>query len=324
MIPSVREIQEKNWEGSIPMMISLAESSLSAATMPLPLYKMVPRQSYLHISLENEIRRLFQYAPMVGFHSVVQDDHDELYNDSKEANNNHIQTREKEGSSNEESVYPICWFEDVTSGIPLRWHLFAGVLFDIVVQSSTHRNKLPWRVRVHFTSYPSSILPLTNISTTTKTKEDDVKYILFRNYLNSLKQALHIQHATNKVSHNMSKHSHLQLWDGIVRNQYDIYRLVDEVSDMTSETKILTLDQIPIRLMLDARPAISRPCKVSDVKLTLRCVLQEWVPSIFQDKKSFHCMIQGIEPCLDISIVDLWKTLCHPDKFLYVIVKISD
>lgn len=316
---SCSEIQEKNWDGFIPVMLLLAESSLSAATMPLPLYRMVSRQSYLHISLENEIRSLFRYAPDVGFHSVVQDD--EVDNQSVEANTNQIQKKEGE-SLKEESMYPICWFEDVTYGIPLRWHLFSGVLFDIV-QSNKRRNKLPWKLRVHFTSYPSSILPITKMSTPDSAK-DDIKHLLFRTYLNSLKQALHIQHATNKVAHNMSKNSHLKLWDGIIRNQYDTFRQVDEVSDVCNNTKSFTLEQIPIRLMFDARPAISRPCKVSDVKLTLKDVLQEWVPDIFQEKKSFHCTVQGIDSCLDFSVVDLWKTLCHPDKFLYIIVNTTD
>lgn len=320
MMTSTKDIQRKNWDGYIPVMISLAESSLSAVTMPSPLYRMVSRQSYLHISLENEIKSLYRYAPVVGFRSVVQDD-DEVDNTSLGANTSN-QIQKEEDTSQDESTYPICWFEDIISGIPLRWHFFTGVLFDIL-QSNKHRNKLPWKLRVHFTSYPSSILPLTKTSDVNKT-EKDAKHALFHNYLNSLKQALHMQHATNKVSHNMSKNSHLQLWDGITMNQFDVYRQVDEVSDVSKESEALTLHQIPIRLMLDARPAMSRPCKISDPNLTLKGILQEWVPDIFQEKKSFRCIVQGIDSCLDYSILDLWKTLCHPDKFLYVIVKTTE
>lgn len=85
MMTSTKDIQRKNWDGYIPVMISLAESSLSAVTMPSPLYRMVSRQSYLHISLENEIKSLYRYAPVVGFRSVVQDD-DEVDNTSLGAN----------------------------------------------------------------------------------------------------------------------------------------------------------------------------------------------------------------------------------------------
>lgn len=322
MMAHTQDIQRINWDGCIPVMISLAESSLSAATMPSPLYRMVSRQSYLHISLENEIKSLYRYAPVVGFRSVVQDD-DEVDNTlSLEANTTRNQSQKEAVPSQDESMYPLCWFEDISSGIPLRWHLFTGVLFDIL-QSNKRRNKLPWKLRVHFTSYPSSILPLTKTSVANKTKED-VKHILYQNYLNSLKQALHIQHSTNKVSHNMSKNSHLQLWDGITRNQFDVYRQVDEVSDISKESESLKLHQIPIRLMLDARPAISRPCKISDPNLTLKGILQEWVPDIFQEKTSFRCIVQGVDSCLDYSILDLWKALCHPDKFLYVIIKTTE
>ncbi len=73
-------------------------------------------------------------------------------------------------------VFPECWFEDVVTGIPLRWQLFAGILYDLAKGKSSflhngnnntarqerqdlHRNMnnshfLPWQVRVHFTCYP--------------------------------------------------------------------------------------------------------------------------------------------------------------------------
>ena len=78
-------------------------------------------------------------------------------------------------------TFPECWFEDVVTGIPLRWQLFAGILYDLVKgkgksfsllqkgkddnnsqqqqQQHNRRNDdnphfLPWQVRVHFTCYP--------------------------------------------------------------------------------------------------------------------------------------------------------------------------
>ena len=58
-------IQSSNWAGSIPVHLTLAPTSLSSATTPPALHRLVPRSSYLHVALRDEIVRLHQYAPVV-------------------------------------------------------------------------------------------------------------------------------------------------------------------------------------------------------------------------------------------------------------------
>ena len=61
---------------------------------------------------------------------------------------------------------------------------------------------------------------------------------------------------------------------------------------------------------------------------TLGDVLVSWLPQCFEKNSAneivprpsvFYC-IQGIQPRMSCPILDLWKSLCHPDHFLYVVV----
>ena len=162
------EIQSRNWKGSIPIMLSLAPSSLSSPTMPPPVHRMVSRQAYLHIALEQEVRRFHEYAPMVvSFNSINQsesaDSNDDSngdrngdsngdtslskksqeaksHNDDGEKNDTTRTTDdmnknssddvddEDDDQSSNNDTCPICWFEDEETGTPLRWHFFAGIL----------------------------------------------------------------------------------------------------------------------------------------------------------------------------------------------------
>jgi hypothetical protein len=246
-------------------------------------------------------------------------------------------TTDEESSSS----YPPCWFEDEATGTPLRWQLFVGVLYDLIqmkrfeswLDAKNHvqtrrRRMIPWKIRVHFTSYPSTLLPLTTGG------KDDVSHIVFQNYLNSLKQALYIQHQSNKIAKNLNKKSHMILWDGISNNKWDDESTFDEiffselnaVASGNSAHDSARLRQIPIRLLVDDEPPFTRPClfhQSEDVKeagaaCTLEDILKGWLFHLFDRK--FCCCIQGIQVPLNIPVDEVWKMLCSPDRFLYIAV----
>ena len=138
--------------------------------------------------------------------------------------------------------YPVCWFQDEETKFALRWHLFVGVLWDLKASKS-----LPWKIQLHFTSYPSSqILPL---------ETGDVLTTVERNFMNSLKQALFMQRASSKVAMNMTKQSHERIWDSIVTCNFQLYQ---QVNDDLQQTNEADLNLLPIRLMIDSKPPIQR------------------------------------------------------------------
>lgn len=265
--------------------------------------------------------------------------------------------------------YPECWFEDEESGLPLRWQLFVGVLYDLM----RGRNRcdgvggeggsstsdvdgaflLPWKLRVHFTSYPSmDLLPL-------DAAEGSIPLLVERTFRNSLKQASFLQHGSSKVAMSLSKQSQEKMWDAVLRSNFGPYREVDvdlhQDGGEATEAGVGIPRRIPIRVLVNGAPAMQRPCsaylptnaetaaRVDGVSgngnngtkgvgnkslTTLGDVLAEWLPHLFgvtissasDPPSSTAYFVQGVCPSLSTPVVELWRALCHPDHFLYVIV----
>mmetsp|Transcript_35241 Transcript_35241/g.51775 ORF Transcript_35241/g.51775 Transcript_35241/m.51775 type:complete len:339 (+) Transcript_35241:78-1094(+) len=328
----VSSLRSTNWQGSIPIVVNLAQTSLSSPSMPPPLHKLVSRQTYLHVGLTDVIHRLSKFAVA--------------------------------------TPSDCTWFEDEDTGAALRWHLFAGVLFDLKRKDSgsssssgNNTKLLPWKIRLHFTSYPiNQILQLDK-------GVDTVKHF----YFNSLKQAMFLEHGTAKVSNSsLTKHANMQLWDAILRCKYDLYQEInrdlqaknpstDESSSSQGDTNSGFLHHIPVRLLVDGKPPIQRLCRTfnrvngkseedskedesQEKPITLGNLLLDWLPHLFQNhlpddsltsttdsssggssenyknSRSCCCLVQGIVPPLSCTILELWQYLCHPDHFLYIVV----
>jgi len=203
-------------------------------------------------------------------------------------------------NNNKHDVYPECWFEDEESGTPLRWNLFVGVLYDLMKGKSiinkcsfpsssskswkdklNQHNFLPWRIRVHFTSYPTDdiILPLNdgcNIQTdnSSMSSHEHIITILRSIYRNSLKQALFMQYNSSKVAMSITKNSHEKIWDAVLQSNYTLYNEVnvDLQSGISSPAISSTVSMatskdedipqlIPIRVMLNGKTAMQRPIR---------------------------------------------------------------
>lgn len=300
MATSEESVQSENWSGFIPVVLSLAPSSLSSPTMPPPIHAMVARQSYLHLSLKSAVERLHKFAPVSLSASMMQKEPNP--GEETEESGTEIPSSEKKVED-----YPICWFEDEEAQMALRWHFFAGVLCDMRAGS----RDLPWKIRLHFTQYPSSqILPI----------ESDVITSVERAYKNSLKQALFLQNGSAKVAMSLTKQSHEQIWDSILKSNNKLYQQVNDELQLVS-------NMLPVRVLLDAKPPMQQPLKAVEDQ-TLGDVLVHWMPSIFQTSSGSveaisaeTCWtIQGLQIPLTSKLQDLFKVLAHPDHFLYIVV----
>ena len=348
-VATISLVREVNWSGYIPVIITLAPTSLSSPTMPLPLHRMLSRLTYLHVGLRRDVRRLYKFAPAtlsMGFRSRGESDdpfpdvvsRSEGDADAKKSGRGSdedgiISGKDEKSLDPTEKKYPICWFEDEASGMALRWNLFSGVLYDLM---KSRRNpgeaaaQLPWRIRVHFTSYPShQILSFA---------DDGVLQTIERTFKNSLKQALFLQHGSSKIAMGLSKASHQKLWYAVMESHYALYEEVNGDGMQASgseDERVKGLHNVPVRVMVDGRAAIQRPCTAfrDNLKTTLGDILVEWLPNLFErlapprHKKisvasirpeSLSWTVQGITIPLSLPISDLWQSLCHPDHFLYV------
>jgi hypothetical protein len=377
-------IQSTNWSGSIPVVLTLASTSLSSPTLPPPIHVLLARHTYLHTGLQAAVRRLYQFAPTtISLSSGMmrsapepdsssdEDDDDKDKNDPAESTDETpkesaaatmtLPLQQPENTTTD-TAYPVCWFEDEATQTALRWHLFAGVLYDMKRKadagasgsgSNTSTNlhsTLPWKIRLHFTAYPSTeILPLQ--------AGTPVLHQVQGFFKNSLKQALCLLHGNSKAAMNLTKESHGRLWRAVDTANFSTYHQV--VCQDLPAVNQQGMSIVPVRLYVNAKPPIQRPCR--DVTMSLGALLSEWLPEHFvttskvvvseageaedenendeegaddksvsiatipkgvcHAKETVVCWrVGGIQPSLECSVLDLWQTLSHPDHFLYLVV----
>ena len=401
---SASNLQNAVWSGSLPVILTLAEESICASSPPRSIQRLIPRMSYLHVALREEVLGLSEHAPSSPKERILAEEppsDDEKDGASSGENEVSVgktvnETAGAGGSVDRdemnEATFPLCWFEDEVSGTPLRWHLFIGVLYDSLTckskrlkrSSSTRalQSALPWRIKVHFTSYHDDLLPLdTSLIQSNKSNQQKevtasgMDALLGRMFRNSLKSALFMQFGSSKVPLSINKNSHEQLWASILNSNHAMYQKVNEnlqrglmsplVSQVNSSSRPMraAIDSIdapqfvPIRLLLNEEPARQRPVKperivetksVTEILslpddhreaphfITLGDVLVEWLPGYFainvatkfaeavssDERQQAHILIQGIEltdKMLQTALIDLWKGLCHPDQYLYIV-----
>ncbi|XP_048328835.2 autophagy protein 5 isoform X1 [Ziziphus jujuba] len=98
------------------------------------------------------------------------------------------------------------WFE--YNGLPLKWYIPTGVLFDLLCAQPER----PWNLTVHFRGYPGNILiPCEG--------EDSVKW----SFINSLKEASYIISGNCKNVMNMSQPDQEELWRSVLNGNLDGY-----------------------------------------------------------------------------------------------------
>jgi len=302
----MESVQESNWEGAIPVLISLAETSLSTPTAPEPLHAMLYRQTFLHIGLSFVIRRLHKFAPP-SFHSPIIL-REEDYDDGAVATRQESTAKRKE-----QSGLPVCWFEDEATQRPLRWHVWVGVLYDLHNHPS---EKLPWRIRLHFNNYPSKqILPLS-----AGRVQEEVRGV----YQNSLKQAVTLRTGQARSSLQLlTKEMHDELWESL-QAKSRAFKLYNPIAKGLHPRLDTNEDntRIPIRVLINDRPALQKSCSMDD-QLTLEELLLDWIPDVHlwgesDEATLMDWRIHGVRVSLHCSVLKLWTQFCHPDFFLYI------
>ncbi|KAJ6793188.1 autophagy protein 5 [Iris pallida] len=92
------------------------------------------------------------------------------------------------------------WFD--YKGLPLKWYIPTGVLFDLLCAEPER----PWDLTVHFRGHPGeSLVPYES--------EDNIKW----SFINSLKEAAYIINGNCKSVMNMSQADQYELWQSLVK-----------------------------------------------------------------------------------------------------------
>ncbi|XP_060069234.1 autophagy protein 5-like [Ylistrum balloti] len=195
------------------------------------------------------------------------------------------------------------WLE--YEGQPLKWHYPIGLLFDLFACN----DMLPWCVTVHFQNFPEEDLLHCNS-----------KEVVESHFISTVKEADTLKHR-GQVINSMQKRDHKQLWSGLLHEKFDQFWSVNKkLMESTGEDMF---KNIPYRLYLPERSYIQqlfRPINTEGYNQTLRDLLMEVVPSMWNEDKTFsrRVVIHGVEPCLDTPLLWMSEHLSYPDNYLHI------
>lgn len=209
------------------------------------------------------------------------------------------------------------WLE--YAGVPLKWHLPIGVLYDFLHIPSLidHDYKLAneWVLVLKYSrEYPSEIIPFYYQS---DTQEPDYMRSLKEVVVNQLKQSCFVMNGNSKKIMNLSEENSNDLWTSIVKHNLRVYTGINKKIVPT----LNKIQRLPIKILIPGTGImIQAPIYPKDF-VTLKDMLSEQLPKPI--KSNYKTYIQGVELNTDIPLIDVWELFKHLDNFLYIIIIIT-
>ncbi|GLC38514.1 hypothetical protein PLESTB_001733600 [Pleodorina starrii] len=196
----VQQVVAQTWHTKIPVHLSLAPDNISSPTAVRPIYLLAPRQGYLHVVASQAWPHLQHVLPSLPGRPGP----------------------------------PRPWFD--TLGVPLKWYLPCGVLYDLLADVG----QLPWRLTVHYTHPPDTLVGWDTGATPQA------------QFMNSLKEACYICRGTEGSGAVMRMGSAAQddLWSAVQAGDVASYRAALECLKMAPMPRQGQPPNIPVRLLL--------------------------------------------------------------------------
>lgn len=198
-MPAETEHTNLAWNTEIPLRITLYPNEISTPVQLKPVYILASRQSYFP---------RIAAAALASFQHALA------------------------SIPGQDTMRP--WFD--YKGLPLKWSLPVGVLYDLLVDG----RDLPWELTVHLHGSPEVAIALDGSST--------MRGVFF----NSLKEAAYICRGSEGSSAvmQMSSASQEELWTAVQAADFQAYRRVLSGVRLTPAQRSSTSASLPIRLLL--------------------------------------------------------------------------
>ncbi|KAH7391828.1 autophagy protein 5 [Pyrenochaeta sp. MPI-SDFR-AT-0127] len=230
-------------------------------------------------------------------------------------------------------------------GVPLKWHYPLGLLYDLYSgaepayppDTSSPFNKseptdeeltrLPWRLTVHFSSYPTEqLVQLDN--------DDDVLHDLFKN---NVKEADYLRTGTGKTVMFLSKEDSTQLWDAVKEHDFSLY---NPINQKLLNPQGVNLRHLPVRLYLphaasDSLKEVASPGSLRVVQSlitpnlssrqpqTIGTALNQILPTLFPGTRRpllAQAVLHGAVLPLSATVEELIRATTYLDGWLHIAV----
>jgi len=216
------------------------------------------------------------------------------------------------------------WFE--YDGVPLKWNLPAGVLYDsshpYTRKEDEDTTSDVWTIRMKYGDYPSAyVIPIEHIDADRPTdwlESCDFPF-LKSHWMNQMKEACYILNNSSKIMMSMSKERSDFFYRSVVNNDS---RVFESCFRKLLPTTISQIHNIPIKIHLPLANKVVRPSLngVSS-KLTLGKMLQQLIPDLFPSNMMMTIAVpisHGVILPLDASVIHLYTLLKYVDGFLHI------
>ncbi|CAL9127767.1 unnamed protein product [Musa acuminata var. zebrina] len=175
------------------------------------------------------------------------------------------------------------WFD--YNGLPLKWYVPIGVLFDLL----SAEPERPWNLTVHFRGYPGDVL-------TPCDSEDTVKW----SYINSLKEAAYVINGNCKNIMNMAQADQFDLWQSLVKGNMDGYLRISSRLKLGPVGEDCFLKQAS---SLQPRQTIDEPDPVGSGR-----------PSRIPVRLYIRNVGESLEDLEDAPIIDSWDRISYINR----------
>lgn len=230
--------------------------------------------------------------------------------------------------------------------MPLKWHLPAGLLYDLYSGTSGHAQdnngrgenysvreeedqsrSLPWKLTLHFSNWPDEHLA----------RLDNEGKVLRDAFTNSYKEASFIRHGSNRVVMALGKDDATQLWESVEKHNLQLF---DAVYKKLLRPPGVGLKSMPIKVYLPSAAlsdslsapaqghlkvvqALVTPNTSSRQPQTLGTALNGLLPSLFPSRRSPLLAIpvlHGAVVPLGVGLQELGEYSSYADGFLHLAV----
>ncbi|RMZ74031.1 autophagy 5 [Pyrenophora seminiperda CCB06] len=236
-------------------------------------------------------------------------------------------------------------------GVPLKWHYPLGLLYDLysgaeaayppdtgtdadaaaqsqrLDSNEKESQRLPWRLTLHFSDYPSD--QLVQLDNEDKHLQDM--------FIHSVKEADYLRTGTGKTVMFLSKEDSTQLWDGVRNHDFTLY---NPINQKLLNPQGVNLRHLPVRLYLphaasegvqeESAPGSLRivqrlvtPKLSSRQPQTMGTALNQILPTLFPSRRSpllAQAVLHGAVLPLTASVEELVRATAYLDGWLHIAV----
>lgn len=284
---SDEEIEKELWKSAVPVEFVLAEADVCRAEKPPPFFRLIPRVSFIPFYLRN-VREHFADARAPGI-----------------------------------DAQSDVWIE--YRGIPLKWHLPMGVLFDLICACSEEESHLPLQLVVHFQNFPAE--RVMNLKS-----EKDVVFF----FTHSLKEAVYVKFGNVRSIMTLSTSDQTELCEAVRDCNHDGFNKIRQVIDRSADGQP---QRVPVHLFVTdlqrgGLDATRMMFKAVDRSLTFGRLLHCFLPEEFPAEQEgdelpqslrgrAKVLMHGVTPLCSTPVGWLAAHCCHPDFFVNVVVAIN-